>query len=154
MMFLHIDGIEVPKHLMYHVCFNDGRKLFYNMPENLIPLGETEWPETVKGMIEEIFRQIGIEQPLRQKLVEPYACAFGGIKGSSGECKLGKVNWDQLVDYFRWEAQTISSREANDEFEIRAGELQEQALVKYGSKFVRYIVYADPDHVKTDVRQP
>jgi len=147
-MFLHIDGIEVPKKLIYHVCFNDGRKLFYHMPEHLIPLGDTTWPDQAKDKIVKIFQEIGIEQPLRQKLVEPFAFAFGGVKDSSGGCILDKVNWEYLVDYFRWEAQTISSQDDDDEFERKAKELQEQACKKYGSRFLRYLVYVNPDCVK------
>jgi hypothetical protein len=55
-MFLHIDGIAVPKKLIYHVCFNDGRKLFYHMPEHLIPLGDTTWPEQTKDKNVKIFQ--------------------------------------------------------------------------------------------------
>jgi len=143
-MFLHVEGIDVPQKLLFHVCFNDGRRIFYNLPDNLITLGETKWPDHVKGEIVKIFKEIGIREPLRQKLVEPYAGAFGGIKESSGACNLDRVNWGHLLDYFRWEAQAISSQDDNDESFIRAKELQDQACKKYGSKFFHYVTYASP----------
>jgi hypothetical protein len=143
-MFLNIDGIDVPKKLRYHLCFDDGRKFFYVRPENLIPLGETAWPEDVKDDVAAIFKEIGIEEPLRQKLVEPFAAAFGGIKDSSGGYMLDKVDWGRATDYFRWEAQAISMEKDNDEFDIKAKEMQEAAKRKYGSIFLRYLVYAGP----------
>jgi len=69
-------------------------------------------------------------------------------RSSAGVAKLDKVNWEHLVDYFRWEAHTISSRDEDDEFEIKARELQEHACKKYGSRFLRYLLYANPDTVK------
>jgi hypothetical protein len=153
-MFLHIEGIEVPKKLMYHVCFDDGRKFFYFKPEYVIPLGETQWPDPVKDEVVNIFRVIGIEQPLRQKLVEPFAAAFGGKKEVSGVYNLEKVNWEQLVDYFRWESQAISSQADNDEFEVRAEALQARAVKKYGSRFLRYLVYANPDCINQGASIP
>jgi len=118
------------------------------MSEHLIPLGETKWPEPVKDRVADIFKEIGIKYPLKQKLVEPFACAFGGIKDDSGDYKLDSVNWEYVVDYFRWEAQAISEKDAGNESHLRARELQEQALKKYGSIFHHYLVYANPDYLK------
>jgi len=118
------------------------------MSEHLIPLGETKWPESIKDKIANMYKEIGIEYPLKQKLVEPFAWAFGGIKDDSGDYKFDKVNWEYAVDYFRWETQAISQEYDNDEFHLRARELQEQASRKYGSIFLHYLVYANPDHLK------
>jgi hypothetical protein len=148
-MFIHIKELEFPKKLLFHVCSNDGHNTFYYMTEHLISLGETRWPESVKGEIENIFKEIGIEEPLRQKLVEPFACAFGGIKDDSGDYKFDKVNWEHVVDYFRWEALSISGEVSSDDFYLKARELQDQASKKYGSKFLHYLVYANPDYMKT-----
>jgi len=148
-MFLYIDGVQFPKKLLFHVCSGHDQRMFYHMSEHLVPLGETSWPVPVKDKIADIFKEIGIEYPLKQKLVEPFACAFGGIKDNSGDYKFDKVNWEYLVDYFRWEALAMSQENDNDEFHIKARELQEQASKKYGSIFLHYIVYANPNCLKT-----
>jgi hypothetical protein len=147
-MFIDINGIKFPKKLLFHVCLNNGQKAFYHIPDHLIPLGETKWPKSVKDKIVKIYQEIGIEEPLKQKLVEPLAWAFGGIKDISGDYNLDKVNWEYVVDYFKWEALAISEEADNDEFHQRAKELQERATKKYGSIFLHYLVYANPDHIK------
>ena len=147
-MFLYIDGIQFPKKLLFRVCSNNGEKTFYYMTEHLIPLGETKWPESVKSNIENIFKEIGIEEPLKQKLVEPFAWAFGGRNDASGDYNFDKVNWECVVDYFRWEALSMSEKDDDDEHHLTSKELQDQALKKYGSKFLHYLVYANPKHMK------
>ena len=39
--------------------------------QDLIPLGETDWPDHVKKEICDFFREAGVEDPMKQKLVEP-----------------------------------------------------------------------------------
>ncbi|MEE4377804.1 MAG: hypothetical protein V2J55_09885, partial [Candidatus Competibacteraceae bacterium] len=69
----------------------------------LNPLGDVLWPQDVKNKIHDIFKAIGVADPWRQKLVEPYAIVFGG-RDNDGSYDLADVDWEMVVDYFRWEA--------------------------------------------------
>ena len=105
-MLLKVKGLSVKERLTLHEFTNDppegdpwGRK----RPKHLITLGETPWPDAVKEDIAKSFKQIGVEDPLQQKLVEPHARAFGG-KDNDGAYDLSGVDWAMVMDYFRWEA--------------------------------------------------
>jgi hypothetical protein len=72
--------------------------------------------------------------PLKQKLVEPQALAFGG--GLRNEANnFNHVNWQMLMDYFHWEALTYAGEQKSAEW------LQEDAVRKYGRPFIHYEVY-------------
>ena len=81
----------------------EGKTWYDQKPKHLIPLGDAMWPDAVKEDIAQQFKRIGVEDPMRQKLVEPLAIAFGGEWGD-GKYKLAKVDWGMVMDYFRWEA--------------------------------------------------
>jgi hypothetical protein len=100
---------------------------FYNSQAHLMPLGETEWPEAVKKQIDYFFREIGIGDLMRQKLVEHYAFALGGVKDMSGDGRFERVNWERVVDYFKWEAQSLSEEMESDETHLTTKEMQLQA---------------------------
>lgn len=138
-MFLINDkDLTVPKDLRGH-CFFDG-KLADNVwggekPKHLIPLGQSLWPDEVKNQIVEIFKAIGVADPLRQKLVEPFAIVFGG-KHREKESDLSEVNWGMVIDYFTWEAAAMTDPD-------KSRRLQNKAEKKYGGIFSHYIVYED-----------
>jgi hypothetical protein len=112
---------------------------FDEKPKHLSTLGEVAWPEGVKKVIAGLFSAIGVEDPYRQKLVEPYALAFDG-RNNDGDYDLEDVNWEMLIDYFRWEASAWSRNSDGDE--------QHDALVqeikdKWGGMFNHQFVYSD-----------
>ncbi|MBT8762473.1 hypothetical protein KFV02_00815 [Desulfohalobiaceae bacterium Ax17] len=109
-MLLITKNLSVPKDLRgfakYSFEFIDevSDRLGGIQPKHLIPLGEADWPEDVKNKIAEIFKKIGVPDPMKQKLVEPYARGFKGKVGKSKEYNFEEVNWEIVVYYFKWEA--------------------------------------------------
>lgn len=109
-------------------------------PEHLITLGDTLWPEPVKLKIAQTFKDIGVENPMRQKLVEPYCRGFGG-HDNYGEYDLENVNWEYLVDYFIWEA---SAWMADTEEDVKKHyKLVDKMKAKWGGPFSHYAAYQD-----------
>ncbi len=72
-----------------------------NRFQDLIPLGETDWPDEVKKEISDFFREAGVSDPMRQKLVEP---SLKGFRSTDSE---GNVDWDDVVAYFKYEALSV-----------------------------------------------
>ena len=103
---------------------------------DLILLAGTDWPTDVKAEIVSAFRHVGVPDPLHQKIVEPFAKAFGG-RNVDGASDYTNVDWGKVVDYFKWEAQSISGHRKE------ALELQAEAEKKFGHWFSHYHVY-DP----------
>jgi len=101
---------------------NDEWAEFDRVPEHLTTLEKADFPEEVKTTIVKLYKAIGVENPLKQKIVEPTGSAFNG-------------DYDKMLMYFRWEAQT---HEDNRE---QAEELQAQAFERYGHIFNHYAVY-------------
>jgi hypothetical protein len=104
--------------------------------KGLQTLDKTPFPAEVKNQIVEAFKKIGVENPLQQKLVEPYAIYFGG-HDKDGEYEYSNVNWDKVIDYFEYEAASLSGDAK------RAIALQKRANKKYGHEFFHYAVYED-----------
>lgn len=73
------------------------------IPLGFVTLEKSMWPEEVQGQITLIFKAIGVPHPLKQKLVHPAAYCFGG-RQKEGELDLTGVNWEAVVDYYRYEA--------------------------------------------------
>jgi hypothetical protein len=103
---------------------------------DLILLAGTDWPADVKAEIVLTFMHVGVPDPLYQKIVEPFAMAFKG-RNVDGASDYSRVDWVKVVDYFKWEAQSISGHTKE------ALELQAEAMKKYGHWFNHYNVY-DP----------
>lgn len=146
-MLLEVKGLKIPNQHRMHLFFSDlPREHPKYKPNHLTPLGDTPWPEDVKAKIVEYFKAIGIQDPLRQKLVEPYALAFGG-RDEDGRYLLDFVDWHKLVDYFQWEAnEWLANHQLNNNIEEayeRALKLQQKALGKYGGYYSHYFVYGD-----------
>ena len=139
-MFLEISGLPFKRiRFKKHSFFNGPVKseaAGNQKPTHLVPLGEAMWPKEVIEKITQLFKAIDLQDPGRQKLVEPYAVAFGG-KNIEGMADYSSVNWDKLVDYFIWEAAE------HDENPTLAEELQQKALAKYGKMFMHYPVYEE-----------
>lgn len=137
-MFLEVAGKPLPQPLRIHACTDaplaegtwGGEK-----PKHLVSLKESMWPEEVIDKIAQIFKGIGVIDPMKQKLVEPYAVVFGG-KNVDGRQNLSGANWELAVDYFTFEAASITRNQ-------KVHELQEEALKKYGGYFSHYAVYED-----------
>lgn len=131
-MFLVRAIDELPSDLMIH-AFRDGAQNEWEgkKPDQLIPLGQSAWPDEIKQRIAEIFKAVGCPDPLRQKLVEPRARVFGGRRD---RVDLSKVNWGLAIDYFTWEAASMTDRK-------KAEALQKKAKKKYGGIFSHYRVY-------------
>lgn len=135
-MFLFIEGMEYPDWTAGHKV-REGVKEWQGLKESWVcPLGETFWPDEIKQKVSAIYKKVGIPDPLKQKLVEPFAGSFGG-RNIEGVPVLTKVNWDALVDYFEWESAAISGNRAKSE------KLQARAEKKYGGIFFHYNVYVD-----------
>lgn len=137
-MFLEIPGLPFKRHRFYKHCFTDAPlaegKYGGERPKHLVPLGQAGWPAEVVNKIVELFKAIDLQDPERQKLVEPYAVVFGG-RCDDGMSDLSKVNWEKVVDYFTWEA-----AEHGEDVEL-ADKLQGEARKKYGGIFMHYPVY-------------
>lgn len=137
-MFLEVAGKPLPQPLRIHACTDapmaegvwGGEK-----PKHLVSLKDSMWPEEVIDKITQIFKAIGILDPLGQKLVEPYAVVFG-CKNVEGRQDLSGVNWELAVDYFTFEAASVTRDE-------KVHALQKRALKKYGGHFSHYAVYED-----------
>lgn len=69
---------------------------------HLVTLEEAKWPDEVVSEIVELYKAVGIEKPLKQKLVEPTAFCFGG-RNNNDLRDFSKVNWSLALDYFRFE---------------------------------------------------
>ncbi|MGD0275090.1 MAG: hypothetical protein ABSB79_03375 [Syntrophales bacterium] len=102
-------------------------------PHHLIPLEKSMWPDTVMAKIVKIYQAYGLPEPMKQKLVEPYAKIFGG-RIRDRESDLSDVNWDLAADYFAWEAASLFDGK-------EAERLQKKAKKKYGFIFSHYQVY-------------
>jgi len=129
-MFLKVKGFKLPDKLQ-EIAVNDLRD---PTASDLVPLERSGWPEEVKADIVLAFKEIGLESPLRQKLVEPYALSFGG-QDDNGEALLGDVKWDKVTLYFQWEAASWGGKQEEAEA------FQQKAIKKYGHRFNHYSAY-------------
>ena len=146
-MLLEVKGLNIPPQYMFHALYSDledghPRK----MRDNLVQLKDAPWPEDVKAKIVESYKAIGIESPLRQKLVDPFCKHFGGLE-IDGNNVLDFVNWFKVVDYFEWEATAwLASHELpdgkRDAFK-RAEKLQDRAIKKHRGLFSHYYAYGE-----------
>lgn len=148
-MFLRTKGLKIPDYLQmwsFDAQPSKGPMGFMSgKPKHLVPLGDTPWPEDVKADIVAIFKELGVENPLKQKLVEPYAKCFGG-RDNSGEYDLADVNWEMAMDYFKVEVAqyALNGLETDSEYEDSLDEieaLQRKAEAKYGDRFNHRFVY-------------
>lgn len=90
-----------------------------NRFQDLIPLGETDWPESVKKEISDFFHKAGVSDPLSQKLVEPSLKGFRSTKDD------GSIDWDDVVAYFKYEALSVLIMH-DPKFKARAEELYQE----------------------------
>jgi hypothetical protein len=138
-MFLDVPGLILPRVFIVHSVTEaplaDG-VWGAEKPDHLVPLGKCLWPQAIKDKVARIYAKVGLQDPLRQKLVEPHAIVFGG-RAVEGASDLSDVNWDKLVDYFTWEAAALSG----DDKQAEAA--QARAKAKYGGQFWHYDVYED-----------
>lgn len=75
-MLLKVIGLSVKPRLKIHEVTDtprEGDPWGDLRPKHLNTLGEAMWPDAVKEEIAQQFRRIGVEDPYRQKLVEPFA---------------------------------------------------------------------------------
>jgi hypothetical protein len=137
-MFLHIEGMKLPKWAAVHTVTSDPKYEEWQggKPIHVCPLGETFWPDDVKSKIADIYKAVGVPDPMKQKLVEPYAGMFGG-QNKEGIPVLTHVNWNLLLDYFEWEAASVSENVK------LSNKLQGKAEKKHGGAFSHYPVYQD-----------
>ncbi|MFZ5572032.1 MAG: hypothetical protein ACOZF0_16655 [Thermodesulfobacteriota bacterium] len=138
-MLLRIKGVKT-KHAIHEVDPDAGEDSFFMKPKHLVTLGEVAWPEWVKEDIAQQFRRIGIQDPYKQKLVEPFAMAFGG-RNNDGAYDLSRVKWEMVVDYFRWEsaAWDRDTPEKEKALKLMIAEIK----AKYGGMFNHQMVYDD-----------
>lgn len=109
-------------------------------------LDKVPWPEKVKAAIVKAYKGTGFEDPLQQKLVEPYALAFGGER-RDGEYDFKAVDWQCVIDYFNWEAIGIEAGRTDDEaLTQQTFALNRAAQKKYGFSFHPYQVYHDQEN--------
>jgi len=110
-MFLKITGMTLPDWALIHSVSDDPKlKEWQGKKEHCFcPLEETLWADDVKKKITKIYKAVGVPDPMKQKLVEPYAGCFGG-KNKEGACDFSKVNWQALLDYFEWESYNYEKR--------------------------------------------
>jgi hypothetical protein len=137
-MFLEVPGFMLPTDMRIHAVTDRPPLGTWGgeRPKHLIPLGESSWPDEIKQAIVKIFNAKGLSDPMRQKIIEPMARVFGGMK-TDGAIDLLRVNWELVVDYFTWEAESIMHTN-------KAKKLQKQAKKKYGGIFSHYRVYELP----------
>jgi hypothetical protein len=142
-LFLKVKDLEMPKDLEWCALTNradaapdDPWAEIEGVPDNLVPMGKADWPVEVKKEIAQAFMEIGLEDPLRQKLVEPYAVAFGG-EPRNGAYDFTGVNWEMAVEYFKYEAANYDFPVDHEKIEA----MQQAAEKKYGGRFFHYSVY-------------
>ena len=138
-MFLQIDGLKLPDFAMINTRKEGIEEWKGGKPHWATPLVETFWPDDVKKKITDIFKKVGIPDPMRQKLVEPFAVCFGG-ENKEGVPDLSKVNWEALVEFFEWESFSIQGTKAS---RAMSEKLQDKAEKKWGGTFFHYDVYQD-----------
>jgi len=142
-MLLSVNGLSSRPRLKLHEVTDTpikGDPWRTRRPKNVIPLGETIWPDEVKKRIAQVFIKIGVEDPYRQKLVEPYAKVFGG-KDDDGAYDLKAVDWIKLVDYFTWEAAAWDNDTPAKEKALLS--MVANIRKKYGGMFNHQQVYHD-----------
>lgn len=125
-MFLRLENYKLPENVEWSYTPDEARQKYGG---EVVPLKDAGWLEKHVADIEAIFKTIGIESPLEQKLVEPTLLAFGGPDHA-------KVNWQKVKDYFKWEAASMTKNP-------KAWKLQEEADKKYGHVFNHYAPYTD-----------
>lgn len=109
---------------------------FDKKPNHLCTLNDAPFPDFVKNRITEIYKAVGVENPLMQKLVDPNALAFGG-RVINGEWDLKNVNWELMIAYYECEAMSIT-------FNSEAlKKLQAKMYEKFGQLINHYQAYSD-----------
>jgi hypothetical protein len=138
-MFLEIEGLKLPDYALLHTVYSGIEIWKGGKPSWATPLGETFWTDEEKKKVTDIFKRAGIPDPMKQKLVEPFAIAFGG-KNKEGVPDLSKVNWEALIEFFEWESYSIQKTK---ESKAISEKLQNKAEKKWGGIFFHYLVYED-----------
>lgn len=147
-MLVKVKGLYVKPRLKIHQFTDEpvtgkpveGKRWYDRRPKHLSTLGDAMWPEAVKEDIAQQFIRIGVEDPYRQKLVEPFAIEFGG-ENDDGAYKLENVNWELCMDYFRWEASAWDRD--TDEKDKAHKALVAEIRAKYGRMFNHHNTYSD-----------
>lgn len=139
-MFLEIPGLPFKRVRFRKHGYFDGPVISeateLQKPKHLVSLGKSMWPKEVIDKISQMFKTIDLQDPERQKLVEPYAVAFGGMN-VEGRQDLSNVNWEMVIDYFEWEVA------CHDENWDLSKKLQKKADKKYDGIFSHYVVYEE-----------
>lgn len=94
-MLIHVEGLKIPNDLLVHVKYGETDRSVPRLlrkPASLVPLEDAPWPGGVKDKTSQVFKNIGIENPLKQKLVEPKAHVFGGWDREMKKYNLSGVN--------------------------------------------------------------
>jgi hypothetical protein len=107
---------------------------YITIPSELTTLKDSMFPEWVKARIVEIYKDFGVENPLEQKLVEPFAYYFDGTN-NEGVPDFKHVDWQKVIDYFQFEAVSVAGTRED------AIKLQNKAIEKYGHGFFHKDVY-------------
>jgi hypothetical protein len=100
--------------------------------EELVTLEDCMFPPDIKQHIAVVYHDL--QDPMKQKLVEPFCIAFGGKK-NEGVPDFSRVNWEEVKDYFSFEYQSINQHREEAE------RLQEEAFKKHGHIFNHYQAY-------------
>jgi hypothetical protein len=141
-MFLIIDGEKEPDCVCGNLyTANKAQQIKHSTrqcPKGIVPLSEAPWPESVKATLVQLYTKYGFTAPLKQKLVDPYASAFGGGYERVAYA-FDNVNWDMVVDYFTWEITCKAEPEL-------ISDLQEAAFQKYGFIFSHRGAYFPNDY--------
>ncbi|WP_319778492.1 hypothetical protein [Maridesulfovibrio sp.] len=98
-----------------------------NKFQDLIPLGETDWPDNVKKEICDFFKAAGVDDPMTQKLVEP------GLQGFRFKNDKDEIDWDDVVAYFKYEALSVLIMH-DDKFKEKAEELYTEFFANHKFK--------------------
>lgn len=123
------------------------RQCKYIAPNHLVTLENAPWPDSIKLDIVYAYESAGFVSAEKQKLVEPFAIAFGGIWDGSYTPKLENVNWLMLRSFYVIEAYSSCITKDRDE-SYHLQKLHEKAC-SYYSNFQNWphhrIVYKAPE---------
>jgi hypothetical protein len=117
---MFIDDKKLKEPFSYHIDY------YWELEDDLILLADAPWPNKIIENIDKAFRDAGVEDPLRQKIVEASGFAFTID---------GEINWDMLEIYYRHEAALIV------EDEKLAKSIEKEAEDKGLSIPMHYYVY-------------
>lgn len=126
----------LPEKLRFFACTENPAPETWGggIPRGFVPLEKSMWPTEVMESITQTFRAIGVPDPMKQKLVHPAACCFGG-KMMDNVLDLSGVDWEAVIDYYQYEAAAWMEEWGE------VDKLQKAALEKYGCEFSHVAVY-------------